>query len=71
MFNNFQDSSVIVIDKARQRRTLHVLSELIPSFHIGYGDKVRPASTYFASDASLLIHTIYRCHVSSLSTCPR
>lgn len=37
--NNFQDSSVIALDRLRHPRMLEVLIELIPSFGIGYGDK--------------------------------
>jgi hypothetical protein len=29
----------IVFDKTRHPRTLHTLTQLLPSFHVGYGDK--------------------------------
>lgn len=37
--NNFQDSSCIVLDRSRHPNMLRVLTELIPSFNVGYGDK--------------------------------
>jgi hypothetical protein len=36
---NFQDSSLIVFDKARHPMTLHYLAQLLPGFALGYGDK--------------------------------
>ena len=39
--NNFQDSSVIALDRSRHPKMLSVLESLIPSFNVGYGDKVR------------------------------
>lgn len=37
--NNFQDSSVIVLDRRRHPKTLKVLRQLLPTFNVGYGDK--------------------------------
>ena len=37
--NNFQDSSVIALDRNRHPRMLQVLRQLLPSFSVGYGDK--------------------------------
>jgi len=37
--NNFQDSSVIVLEKNRHPKMLKVLRQLLPTFSVGYGDK--------------------------------
>lgn len=39
VFNDIQDSSIIVFDKSSHQKTLIVLRELLPTFNIGYGDK--------------------------------
>jgi hypothetical protein len=39
VYNNFQDSSVILLDRLTHPETLKVLSRLLPKFSIGYGDK--------------------------------
>jgi hypothetical protein len=36
---DFQDSSVVLFDKSRHEKTITVLTELLPSFDLGYGDK--------------------------------
>jgi hypothetical protein len=36
---NYQDSSVLVLDRSRHPRFLKILASLIPSFNIGWGDK--------------------------------
>ena len=38
-YDNFQDSSVIVMDTTRHPKTLDVLTRLLPDFRLGYGDK--------------------------------
>jgi hypothetical protein len=38
-YYNFQDSSLMVVDRARHPLTLHYLAELLPNFQLGYGDK--------------------------------
>jgi hypothetical protein len=37
--SDIQDSSVLLIDRSRHGKMLAVMSELLPSFDIGYGDK--------------------------------
>eukprot|EP01034_Spumella_vulgaris_P031852 gene31852-39344_t len=37
--DNFQDSSVVVVDRARHPVLLEVLRSLLPTFNLGYGDK--------------------------------
>lgn len=37
--DNFQDSSVLVLDRERHPRLLQVLRRILPSFNLGYGDK--------------------------------
>lgn len=37
--DNFQDSSVLVVDRSRHPLLLEVLSRILPSFNLGYGDK--------------------------------
>jgi hypothetical protein len=36
---NYQDSSVLVLDRSRHPKFLKILASLIPSFNIGWGDK--------------------------------
>ena len=36
---DFQESSVLLMDKRSHRKTIRLLEELLPSFSIGYGDK--------------------------------
>ena len=33
------DSSVVLLDRRKQNRTLHMLRQLLPRFTLGYGDK--------------------------------
>jgi hypothetical protein len=37
--DNFQDSSVIVVDRSRHPLLIEVLTSLLPTFNLGYGDK--------------------------------
>lgn len=37
--NNFQDSSVVLVDRSRHPKFLEVLTRLLPDFNTGYGDK--------------------------------
>jgi len=37
--DNFQDSSVVVLDRSRHQGMLQVLSRLVSYFNVGYGDK--------------------------------
>jgi hypothetical protein len=39
LLSDFQDSSVILVDRTRHSRFLRVLETLLPSFAMGYGDK--------------------------------
>lgn len=39
VYNNFQDSSVILLDRSTHPETLKVLTRLLPKFNLGYGDK--------------------------------
>ena len=38
-YDNFQDSSVILLDRSTHPKTLDVLTRLLPNFNLGYGDK--------------------------------
>jgi len=39
VYNNFQDSSLILMDLTTHKETLKVLTRLLPLFAVGYGDK--------------------------------
>lgn len=38
-YNNFQDSSLVLLDRSTHPETLRVLTRLLPQFNVGYGDK--------------------------------